>query len=158
MNEDRIRELTQPKIPFGMPTGKQTSRQYMQSLISKGSIDKFSSPRISQDETGLDTHLTSRMINGPMVKGVGANSARRNFVIPGSITLDTDSEADASKLFLREKLMNTNTTRNIRNRTIDPDLHGVASSVRPSNFRSPLSNMGIGGKNFGNKKQSLQHH
>ena len=49
----------------------------------------------------------------------------RNFMIPGGLTLDTDSEADQSKLQFREQLMNNSTTRNIRNKTIDvPSLHG----------------------------------
>ena len=43
----------------------------------------------------------------------------RNILIPGTLTLDTDSEADTSKLHIREKLMNVSTTRNIRNKTID---------------------------------------
>ena len=46
-------------------------------------------------------------------------SAERNILIPGPLTLDTDSEADASKLQIREKLINVSTTRNIRNKTID---------------------------------------
>ena len=49
----------------------------------------------------------------------------RNFMIPDGLTLDTDSEADQSKLQFREKLHNISTTRNIRNKTIDvPSLHG----------------------------------
>ena len=43
----------------------------------------------------------------------------RSFMIPGGLTLDNDSEADHSKLLFRDKLLNVNTTRNIRNKTID---------------------------------------
>ena len=83
-----------------------------------------------------------------MIRGMGvAQSARRNFVIPGSITLDTDSEVNQSNLHIRDKLMNNNTTRNIRNRTIDPNLHD-------GNYRSNLS--GSVSK-VGAKKLSLQH-
>jgi len=48
----------------------------------------------------------------------------RNFLIPGSLLLDTDSEVQHSKFSIREKLLNNSTTRNIRNKTIDvPDFH-----------------------------------
>jgi len=81
-----------------------------------------------------------------MVRGMGVvQSARRNFVIPGGITLDTDSEVGASKLQIREKLINNSTTRNIRNRTIDPD-------VRYGNYRSNLSNFGGSVRKVGEKK------
>ena len=63
----------------------------------------------------------------PQIKGMNTSRfthklgspSDRNFLIPGSLTLDTDSEADTSKLFIREKLINNSTTRNIRNKTID---------------------------------------
>ena len=70
----------------------------------------------------------------PQIKGtntsrfthkLGSPSVERSILIPGTLTLDTDSEADASKLQIREKLINVSTTRNIRNKTIDvPSLIG----------------------------------
>lgn len=66
----------------------------------------------------------------------------RNFMIPGGLTLDTDSEADQSKLHFREKLMNVSTTRNIRNKTIDvPSMHGT-SDFRTAKKGHARSNLG----------------
>ena len=74
--------------------------------------------------------------------------------LPGGLTLDTDSELDVSKIQLRQHLTNANTTRNIRNRTIDvphvsSDLH-----KKPGNYYSNLSKIKSARK-AGNKKQSL---
>ena len=103
MTEDRIRDFLSPRVPFGVASGKNTSKMFTKNFLSKPSIDKFSSPRISQDETGLETNHRATNLNGPVIRGMGvAQSARRNFVIPGSITLDTDSEVDTSKLQIRQ--------------------------------------------------------
>lgn len=59
-------------------------------------------------------HNTSRFTHK-----LGSPSIDRNIVIPGTLILDTDSEAETSKLQIREKLINNSTTRNIRNKTID---------------------------------------
>ena len=70
--------------------------------------------------------------------GLGSPSDR-NFMIPGMM-LDTDSEADASKFAIREKLLNVSTTRNIRNKTIDVpslDLRTTAKKAK-INARSNL--------------------
>ena len=92
---------------------------------------------------------------------LGSPSVERNILIPGTLTLDTDSEADASKLQIREKLMNVSTTRNIRNKTID-----VPSMIGSESFRTgkkpkihTRSNLGQVGsaRRAGVKKGSVPH-
>ena len=82
-------------------------------MNSANEIMQAISPRgISQEETHMTSHqLIPKSKNSRFVQGLG-------------LTLDTDSEADASKLFIREKLMNSNTSRNIRNKTIDVPSYG----------------------------------
>ena len=79
----------------------------------------------------------------PVVKGM-RNFARkpspsdRNFLIPGSLMLDTDSDVqNNSKFNLREKMMNNSTTRNIHNKTID--VTEFQNSRKNSLARSNLS-------------------
>ena len=93
----------------------------------------------------------------PQIKGMSRfahkqSPSDRNFVIPGSLMLDTDSEVQ-SKLHIREKLMNNSTTRNIRNKTIDvPDLH---SARKHQHARSNLGQIGSASRRHGQKKGSL---
>ena len=137
VDEHRLKELLSPRLPFGLPSGKtigpgslinpnQSYKGYHQASYA-ANISAILSPRISQD----DTHMTSI----PQIKqhGIGSrftDGSDRKLGMPAGLTLDTDSEADASKLFLREKLLNASTTRNIRNKTID-----VPSLV--SDYRTP---------------------
>ena len=104
---------------------------------------KISSPRISQEDTAMNSQFM------PVIKGASRftkmggihNPSDRNFMIPGGLTLDTDSELDASKLQIRDKLVNNSTTRNIRNKTIDvPSLVGsdFFSAKKTGNTRSNL--------------------
>ena len=52
-------------------------------------------------------------------------------MLPGGLTLDTDSEVNEhSKLHIREKLLNNSTTRNIRNKTIDVPHLSLAQDFR----------------------------
>ena len=67
----------------------------------------------------------------------------RNFSIPGGLTPDTDSEVNQSKLAIRDKLMNVNTTRNIRYNTLDVSNHIGQDSMptkRNVHGRSALGN------------------
>jgi len=114
---------------------------------------KISSPRISND----DTQTTSQMM--PHIKGTSRfgkmNPSDRNFTIPGGLMLDTDSEGYASKLQIRDKLLNNSTTRNIRNRTIDvPELH---SAKKNAHARSNLGQINSATRRHGHKKGSLPH-
>ena len=67
----------------------------------------------------------------------------RSFVVPGGLTLDNDSEIDQSKLTIREKMKNAQTTRNSRNKTIDiPMGQDIFSSKKKSvGGRSTLRNI-----------------
>lgn len=82
-------------------------------------------------------------------------------MIPGGLTLDTDSEADQSKLHFREKLMNVSTTRNIRNKTIDvPSIHGTSDfrTAKKGHARSNLGQINSATRRgVGQKKGSLPH-
>ena len=69
VTEDKLRDLISPRVPFGVPTGKSTSRHFIQNFLSK-SIE-VSSPRISQDETGLDSNRTSSFVKKSKVRGMG---------------------------------------------------------------------------------------
>jgi len=71
--------------------------------------------------------------------------------------LDTDSEADVSKLQFREKLNVNSTTRNIRNRTIDVSMHGSSEfQTAKKSSRSNLSKTKVI-RAPGQKKGSVQH-
>ena len=75
--------------------------------------------------------------------------------LPGGLTLDTDSELDVSKIQLRHHLANANTTRNIRNRTIDvPHIASDLHTKKPGNYYSNLSKI-KSAREAGNKKSSL---
>ena len=82
-------------------------------------------------------------------------------MIPGSLTLDNDSEIDQSKLAIREKLLNVSTTRNIRNKTIDvPNLMGgqdfLTAKKQGIHGRSTLGNIHSSAtRKIGAKKGSL---
>ena len=138
----RLRELLSPRLPFGLPSGKVTASingfptnnqgytgKHNQALQFTNSINSFSfnaSPGISQDETQLTSNFIPPQIRGTTntntsryTHKLGSPSVDRHILVPGTLTLDTDSEADASKLQIREKLLNVSTTRNIRNKTID---------------------------------------
>ena len=161
-----MQELISPRLPFGLPSGKSLpqSLPYKAKNNYAANISAILSPRISQD----DTHMTSM----PQVKNHGSGSRFTNLdrsaqklVIPGSLTLDTDSEADASKLFIREKLMKNNTSRNIRNKTIDvPSLASDYKTPRKGfGNQQPLARSNLGQiqsatrRGVGAKKGSLQH-
>ena len=79
--------------------------------------------------------------------------------LPGGLTLDTDSELDVSKIQLRHHLANANTTRNIRNRTIDvPHVASDLHTKKPGNYYSNLSKIkrllrNWAGSNWGNFKK-----
>ena len=101
-HERRVSEMNlQQKIPFGLPSGKSHSlhvglgenhdnRQNYASM--KGGVG-FSSQRASDDETGVSMSLKNIHSKSIMPKVGG-----RNFQLPGGRFLDTDSEAEASKL------------------------------------------------------------
>ena len=102
----------------------------------------------------------------PPIKGNSRFSAKlklgspsdRNFMIPGGLTLDTDSELDNSKMQIREKLKNNNTTRNIRNKTIDiPGNVGAEfhSPKKQGHARSNMGKLGSARYHVGQKKHSL---
>lgn len=155
--ESKLKELlTSPRLPFGLPTSKQTiggsyQAKNLHSYKQVGLNPIISSPTISQE----DTQMTSQLM--PQIKGMSRFNNRqspsdRNFVIPGSLMLDTDSEVQ-SKLHIREKLMNNSTTRNIRNKTIDvPDLHSARKHVHA---RSNLGQINSATRRIGQKKGSL---
>ena len=154
--------LSTPRLPFGVPSGKMSQGAGMppppmvqkQSVLyatSNSFLDaKISSSRISQD----DTQMTSQVV--PTLGGKRATTrlrgtlngrkspSDRQFLMPGALTLDTDSEMDVSKLHIRDKLMATNTTRNFRNKTIDvPSLLGseLSTSKKQVHARSNLGNV-----------------
>jgi len=83
----------------------------------------------------------------------------RNFMIPGGLTLDTDSEVEVSKMAFREKLVNNSTTRNIRNKTIDvPVLGSEFRTAKKINARSNLGQIqSATRRQHGLKKGSLPH-
>ena len=130
MEEQRLRELLQPKLPFGLPQGKTTSTYHMNQFLKNQSMSTgvggAGTGRISQDETGMGT-ISARPSANYMPSIIGGKKPTRNFM-PAGLTLDTDSELDVSKIQLRHNLANASTARNIRNRTIDvphisSDLH-----------------------------------
>lgn len=159
----RLQELLAPKLPFGLPSAKQSASYAAKNAMlyphsASFANAKLSSPHISREETAVPSNLggkqgsfannnfTSRFTASKL--NVFQSPSDRNFTIPGVLTLDTDSEAEISKLHIRDKLMNNSTTRNIRNKTIDvPSLQGSDFATQrrmngmPNILRSHLSNV-----------------
>lgn len=153
-NASQLKDLVSSKLPFGLISDKQTMRgSYAKKRHMVAAVQashsfmnaQISDPLINEDETNMSSMLA------PRGKGSARYSRHKspsngNFIIPGSLTLDTDSEMNQfSKLQIREKLINNSTTRNIRNRTIDvPGLQlekDVRSAKKTVHARSNLGHI-----------------
>ena len=117
--------LSTARLPFGLPSGKMSQGSAMQPppMAMKNSVlyatthsfldGKLSTSRISQDDTQMTSQIVPTLGGKRATSRLGRNlnerksPSDRQFLMPGALTLDTDSEIDASKLQNREKLMNT---------------------------------------------------
>jgi hypothetical protein len=109
----------------------------------------MSSPNMASDDTGLGSGLSTSINLMPQVQGLNRDSAYKkssrfnpNNVSPSSsrnfagqeLSLDIDSARGSKLTMAQQKMVNANTTRNLRNRTIDlPHAQSSAETTMKSN-------------------------